>query len=56
MEVGPEHGLPAASVISCDNLVTIPLSLFEDPAVGHLDLERRIALDSALRYAVDIQH
>ena len=56
VEVGPEHGLPAASVISCDNLVTIPLSLFEDPAVGHLDLERRIALDSALRYALDIQH
>ncbi len=56
VEVGPEQGLPVASVISCDNLITIPVSLFDDQAVGHLDLERRIALDSALRYALDIQH
>ncbi len=56
VEVGPEQGLPEASVISCDNLVTIPVSLLEDPAVGHLDLEQRIELDAALRYALDIAH
>ena len=55
VEVGPEEGLPEPSVISCDNLVTVPQSLVEEP-VGRLDLDARVRLDQALRYALDIQY
>lgn len=56
VEVGPAHGLPDQSVISCDNLITIPATLLESEAVGHLDLDTRVRLDRALRYALDIQY
>jgi mRNA interferase MazF len=39
VQLGPEHGLPEACVISCDN---------------HLDEVTRARLDDALRYALDI--
>lgn len=55
VEVGPPEGLPDQSVISCDNLITIPTTLLAEP-VGHLDLNGRIKLDQALRYALDIQY
>lgn len=55
VEVGIEEGLPEASVISCDNVITVPLVAL-DEAVGHLDLEGRIRLDRALRYALDIRY
>lgn len=54
--VGTDEGLPQVSVISCDNVVTVPKSvLIEDP-VGHLGIDKRAALDRALRYALDIQY
>ncbi len=53
-EVGPAEGLPAPSVISCDNLITIPLDVLDDEPAGRLDLAARSALDQALRYALDI--
>jgi mRNA interferase MazF len=56
VEVGPPEGLPDQSVISCDNLITIPVTLFDLEPVGHLDLTSRIRLDEALRYALDIQY
>jgi mRNA interferase MazF len=56
VEVGPAHGLPEQSVISCDNLITIPATLLDAERVGHLDLETRIRLDQALRYALGIQY
>ncbi len=56
VEIGPAEGLPDESVISCDNLITIPTTLLDSEAVGHLDLETRIRLDQALRYALDIQY
>ena len=56
VEVGPEEGLPESSVISCDNLITIPTELFDSAPVGHLGLEARISLDEALRYALDTQY
>jgi mRNA interferase MazF len=52
--VGPEEGLPEASVISCDNVVTVPEALLAADPVGHLGVEQRAALDRALRYALDI--
>lgn len=54
VEVGPQHGLPERSVISCDNVITIPLTAFDDDPIGHLDLATRAALDRSLRYALDI--
>jgi len=56
VQVGPEEGLPESSVISCDNLITIPTELFDSAPVGLLGLEARISLDEALRYALDIQY
>jgi len=56
VEVGPDEGLPETSVITCDNVVTLPKSTLTEGPVGHLDLEKRAALDRALRYALDIQY
>ena len=54
VELSPEHGLPEACVINCDNVVTVPLEAFDNQPVGHLDEATRAALDRALRYALDI--
>ena len=54
MEVGPAHGLPEPSVIACDALVSVPLSLFDSKPVGRLDVATRAELDAALRYALNI--
>ena len=54
VELGPEHGLPEACVISCDNVITVPLQDLDNEPVGHLDEVTRAALDRALRYALDI--
>ncbi len=54
VELGPEHGLPEPCVISCDNIITVPLDALDDEAVGHLDELTRARLDQALRYALDI--
>lgn len=55
VEVGPDQGLPEASVINCDNLLTVPKDDMDEP-VGRLDLDGRAGLDRALRYALDIQY
>ena len=54
VEIGPEQGLPEVCVISCDNVLTIPIEDLDDEAVGHLDDVTRARLDAALRYALDI--
>jgi mRNA interferase MazF len=56
VEIGRAQGLPDQSVISCDNVITIPAALFDREPVGHLDIDSRIKLDQALRYALDIQY
>lgn len=56
VEVGADEGLPEASVISCDNLITVPIATLDSEPVGHLSLDTRIRLDQALRYALDIQY
>ena len=52
--LGPEHGLPEPCVISCDNVITVPLSDLDPEPVGRLDEATRAELDRALRYALDI--
>ena len=54
VELGAEHGLPEECVISCDNVITIPLDALDDHPVGHLDEFTRARLDEALRYSLDI--
>ena len=56
VEIGPAQGLPDQSVISCDNLITIPTTLLDSEPVCHIDLSSQIKLDQALRYALDIQY
>jgi mRNA interferase MazF len=56
VEVGLIEGLPETSVISCDNLLTIPQALLGLDAVGRLGPVKRAELDEAIRYALDIQH
>ena len=56
VEVGHDEGLPELSAISCDNLITIPITFLDAERVGELGLETRIRLDQALRYALDIQY
>ncbi len=56
VEVGPAEGLPTVSVISCENVITIPLETLDDGPVGHLGIRGLMALDGALRYALDIQY
>ncbi len=54
VELGPEHGLPEVCVVSCDNVITIPIDDLGDEPVGHLDEVTRARLDQALRYSLDI--
>jgi mRNA interferase MazF len=56
VEVGGDEGLPDASVISCDNLITVPQSALDAQPVGRLDLAKRAQLDAALRFALDIRY
>ena len=53
VRVGRREGLPATSVISCDNILTVRKASL-DRAVGALDQAKRVELDRALRYALDI--
>ena len=55
VELSFEEGLPEVCVINSDNLVTIPKSLLDDDPVGRLGPEKRMALDIALRFSLDIQ-
>jgi mRNA-degrading endonuclease toxin of MazEF toxin-antitoxin module len=43
-------------VITCDNIVTLPIDVLASTRVGHLGLGKRAELDRALRYALDIQY
>lgn len=56
VEVGPGEGLPDASAISCDNLITLPIDALDPAPVGRLGLDAQIRLDRALRYSLDIQY
>jgi len=53
VELGIEHGLAQPCVISCDNVVMIPLEDLDDQPVGHLDETTHARLDEALRYSLD---
>ena len=54
VEIGVEQGLPGTCVISCDNVITVPIGDLDSNPVGHLGEIKRAELDRALRYALDI--
>ncbi len=56
VEVGTEEGLPQPSVISCDSILTVPITRLDANPVGQLDTIKRAQLDRALRYALDIAY
>jgi mRNA interferase MazF len=56
VEVGRPEGLSARSVISCDNIVTIPRAWLDPAPIGRLRVAQRVELDQALRYALDIHY
>lgn len=54
VEVGPQQGLPERCVITCDNIITVPIADLDAEPVGRLDEIKRAELDIALRFALDI--
>jgi mRNA interferase MazF len=56
VDVGQSQGLPQASVVNCDNILTIPQGVLDAEPVGRLDEVARAGLDRALRYALDIRY
>lgn len=54
VDIGPPQGLPEPCVISCDNIITVPVGDLDRAPVGQLDEMKRAQLDQALRYALDI--
>ena len=51
--VGPANGLDHASVVSCDNVVTVPVSAL-GRQLGFLLTEQETALTDAIRAAFDL--
>ena len=53
--IGLDEGLPEPCVISCDNIITVPVDALDRDPVGRLgEINRDAELDRALRYALDI--
>ncbi|MBC7560411.1 MAG: type II toxin-antitoxin system PemK/MazF family toxin [Dermatophilaceae bacterium] len=53
MPVGPANGLDRANVVSCDNIVTVPVSALRRQ-LGFLLTEQEAALMKAIRAAFDL--
>lgn len=56
VKVGPTEGLGEVTVITCDNVITVPKSTLDGNPVGRLSFDARVRLDQALRYSLDIQY
>ena len=54
VELGPSEGLPETCVINCDTLASIRQSSLDPEPIGVLGFSKRVALDRALRYSLDI--
>jgi hypothetical protein len=57
----PDDGCSSAGDEGYDDITrrvcrNLGVALFDSELVGHLDLDARIRLDQALRYALDIQY
>ena len=54
VEIGGAQGLPERCVISCGDIITVPIENLEPVPVGQLDETTRAQVDRALRFALDI--
>ncbi|SNS79502.1 mRNA interferase MazF [Geodermatophilus pulveris] len=52
--VGPDNGLDNPSVVSCDNVVTVPASVL-GRQIGRLHPKQEVALTAALHAAFDLE-
>ena len=52
--VGPANGIDQPSVISCENIVTVPATALVRP-IGHLLPAQEPALTAAIRAAFDLE-
>lgn len=53
--LGASEGLDEC-VVSVETLLTVPKEVFDPAPAGRFDLRKRIALDRALRFALDIAY
>jgi mRNA interferase MazF len=56
VQVGAREGLTKPSVISCDNVITVPQAHLDDRPIGTLGPGKVDQLDAALRFALGIRH
>jgi mRNA interferase MazF len=56
VRVGEDQGLPEDCVLTCDNVITIPQESLDPSPTGELDGVLTVALDHALRFALDIRY
>jgi mRNA interferase MazF len=56
LPLGPGEGLGVEWVASCDNLLTVDKRLMDEAPVGRLGLEKILALDHALKFALGIRY
>ena len=56
VSLGTDEGLPAESVATCDNLLTVDKRVFDSSSVGRLSTSKVVALDAALRFALGIRY
>jgi mRNA interferase MazF len=56
VQVGAPEGLPTDAVVSCDHVMTIPQSRLDARTLGRIEGAKRVELDRALRYALDIAY
>jgi mRNA interferase MazF len=55
VSVGPDDGVPHPSVVSCDNLATVPKVVLDPEPLGRLSSLQIARLDRALVYALGIR-
>lgn len=53
--LGRDEGLREESVAACDTILTVPRRVV-GPRIGRLGMEKRAALDAAIRFALDIRY
>ena len=54
--LGNAEGLTEPCVASCDNVMTIAQSALDPAPVGRIGAAKRVELDRAIRYALDIRY
>jgi mRNA interferase MazF len=54
--LGPGEGLPEECAASCDNVLTVAQAQLDPEPTGRLSEAKRMELDRALRYALDIRY